>query len=144
MILLGCNHIYHIHCFRKWLTKREVCPLCNTFYPLSALNDGFYILAESTDTQYKVDNVYSSCNEFISRSALQGRKERARSFIINILKHNKRVWTKDEILKRYNESFDEYDFHQKLDNDMIDKILSKLISDEYITHSTIEVYEYNP
>lgn len=136
--------MYHIHCFRKWLTKREVCPLCNEYYPLSALNDGFYILGESTTTQYKVDNVYSSDKAFISRSTLQGRKERARAFIVNILKHNKRMWFKDEILKRYDDSFDEYDIHQKLDHEMINEILSKLISDEYVNHSTVEVFEYNP
>jgi len=30
---IGCDHIYHKHCFQKWLRKRENCPLCNTYYP---------------------------------------------------------------------------------------------------------------
>jgi RING-H2 zinc finger domain len=141
--MISCNHIYHKDCIRKWLTKRESCPLCNIYYPLSALDNGFYILGETSDTYFKVDNVYTSSNDFISYKELQRRKDRARGFIVNILKHNKRAWTGNEISKRYKDSFDNYDIQQKLDEETFNDVLSKLIADEHVSCSTIKVYEFN-
>jgi len=54
------------------------------------------------------------------------------------------MWTKDDILKRYNDSFDEYDIQQKLSEETLNEVITKLITDEHVTRSTIEVYEYNP
>lgn len=29
IVLLKCKHIFHKHCFEKWIHKRLLCPLCN-------------------------------------------------------------------------------------------------------------------
>jgi len=32
-----CNHTYHLHCIEKWITRRNVCPLCNNEWVIDKL-----------------------------------------------------------------------------------------------------------
>lgn len=27
--ILTCDHVYHTHCFNRWLQRRGICPICN-------------------------------------------------------------------------------------------------------------------
>lgn len=81
---LYCNHTYHLHCFRRWLAKRESCPLCNSFQPRDD-GDAFYTL-QTPSVQLVAENCYTSSEEFLAKKDFYERAEFASAFVVSFLK----------------------------------------------------------
>jgi hypothetical protein len=107
---LYCNHNYHLHCFRRWLAKRESCPLCNSFQP-RVDTENFYTLQAPT-IQLVAENCYTSSEDFLAKKDFYERAEFASAFVVSFLKRfstcdddgEKAAWISQDIL---------YEFYQR-------------------------------
>lgn len=95
---LYCDHTFHVHCFKRWLARRESCPLYNAFFPsdgaleLMVCNQNFQVVSDAS---------YVSSAAFVSKKDWKDRVYVARARIENLLKVN-RTWTSvDHIYAHY-------------------------------------------
>ncbi len=83
--ILYCNHSYHLHCFRRWLARRESCPLCNSFQPRDG-GDGDLFVTRMRHAHMIAENCYTSSEEFVTKKDNYERASAASAFVVSFLK----------------------------------------------------------
>lgn len=123
IVLLKCKHVFHKHCFEKWIHKRLVCPLCNgnVIMPKSMDNykysqvDGMLIKIQPS--KYDVETFYQMQDDTFH---IQGT-------MCKILKHHKMGYDRETFYKLVLGKFPRW-----IDTESFDKAINDLIRRDYI------------
>lgn len=136
IVVLQCDHVYHKHCFEKWIHRRLCCPLCNgsTIMPKSLKHFKYSVidgsLVKIQQSYYDADTFYQMQDDSVS----------IQSVICKLLKHHKPGYSKEILYKR---SLDY--FPRNVDEEFFDKAIKYLVSRHYITFKPHdETYQYVP
>ena len=82
----GHPHLYHVCCLKRWLNKREFCPLDNDYIPKDF--DFSSCLVSFSGYSLKLDNVFSSDFEFVTRRQRKEAEIRVHTWIVAFTKMN--------------------------------------------------------
>jgi hypothetical protein len=141
VVKLKCAHIYHEHCFLKWLAKRMVCPLCNG-------NDTSYIYTYNTYST-PLSNVFNlnAYSPFVTQSEMNEHQSIATTFLYRRLKHTHGGITGSDLYQQYQGFFErtlnkiapiqKNQINQERRMKIFRNTINELIEREFIRYDTV-------
>jgi len=144
VVQLFCGHVYHDHCIRRWLSKRECCPLDNDYMSIEFLDHGS---SHSTQVQVSPSTMeltetyeLSNSDEFVTRKMKFMHQKEVEASIIRTLKHTfPSKWALETLCNHYNT-----ENNTSLKLCKLEEILENLCADEYVKKIEPGVFQYNP
>lgn len=141
VIRTHCDHVYHECCIKKWMKKRQTCPLDNL--PMTnEILDSFSCQISAISGRMEILQTYRTDmdDKFVSSSAKRARVSRAREFIQLWLKRTHPAkWSFLAISEMYNRNTQEKERISSLK-----EVVDELCNDKYIQEIEDSVYRHNP